>query len=151
MKRERIIENLFNYTNEMYRNWKKREPWGVSVKKLLCYPENSIGKKLGEFLYINGFELLDKSETHDVFHVLTGYNTTVPDEIKMQFYLFGNGKKSLYMAAVLLSGIVFYPDLYHEFKKAYRRGQSAIPFHHLSYLPRLNKSLSLHQKQFNIQ
>ncbi len=151
MKREQIITNLFNYTNEVYRRWKKREAWGLSVKNLLSYPENSIGKKLGQFLHSNGFELLDKSETHDVFHVLTGYKTTVPEEIKMQFYLFGNGKKSLYMAAVLLSGVVFYPDLYPEFKQAYLRGQKALPFHHLSYLLRLNKSLSLHQKQFNIQ
>ena len=41
---------------------KKKQPWKLKVKDLLNYPSNSIGLALGNFLYSNGFELLEKSE-----------------------------------------------------------------------------------------
>ena len=40
-------------------------------------------------------------EDHDVFHVLTRTGLTVKNEIELQFYLLGNGKRSLFLFIVI--------------------------------------------------
>lgn len=149
--RYKFIETLFNITSEPYRrHFKKEENWNLNTDELLQYPKSSIGNELGLFLKNNGFELLDKSEKHDVFHIITNYTTSVQDEISMQFYLFGNGKSSPYLWLVMIIGSLIYPEKIKNYWSAYHKGKDPLPFYNFDFKNNLNMDINAFKKSFNI-
>ncbi|WP_396601763.1 Coq4 family protein [Algibacter sp. R77976] len=141
-KRKQLIEFLFDKSQKIYTNmFKHHEPWGISKKELLDYPQDSIGKYLGVFLDKNNFELISKVERHDAYHTITGYGTKVEDEIALQCLCFGNGKRSLYLYGAIILGIIILPDYYKYYYKSYVIGKNANPFHHYDYKKLLKISI----------
>lgn len=149
--RARILEKLYDWSKIPYqRFFKQNDAWNISIKKLLKYPVGSLGNGLGKFLTKNSFDLQEKLESHDVFHVLTNTGVTVPEEISMQFYLLGNGKRSLYLFLVIVFGLLLYPDYLKLFKSTYSRGKNALPFHQLNFLKLLHQPISKIKSTFLI-
>ncbi|WP_062053151.1 Coq4 family protein [Aquimarina longa] len=132
--RKYILETIYEWSKKPYQKWfKSQSPWDISVQTLLKYSHESLGFHLGCFLLQYDFSPQPKLENHDVFHVLTGIGISVPEEIAMQYYLLGNGKRSLYLLSVIVIGSICYPDKFKLFKKAYQTGKTAYPFHQLDY------------------
>ncbi|MEM7382351.1 MAG: hypothetical protein AAF361_14305 [Bacteroidota bacterium] len=98
----------------------------------------------------HSFDIQPKLENHDVFHVLTQTGTSVPEEISMQYYLLGNGKRSLYLFTVICLGTLLYPDELPRFFRAFKRGRAALAFHHLDFSKLLEQPISRIQKAFSI-
>lgn len=147
-----VLEALYEWSKVPYRRYfKQNEAWPVSVADLVQYPENSLGFHLAGFLLQHSFELQPKLESHDVFHMLTGTGTSVPEEVAMQFYLLGNGKRGLYLYSVVLLGTVLYPDYINAFLKAYRRGKRALAFHQLDFSKLLFQPIKRIQTTFLIR
>ena len=146
-----LLERLYEWSKLPYR-WlfKKETPWGIPVKDLLQYPMESLGYHLGCFLLKHHFTPEPQLEDHDVYHVLTGSGISVPEEIAMQFYLFGNGKRSLYLFTVLTVGTLLFPDHMRQFRSAYKKGRKAHPFYHLNFLKLLQQPLTKLQYTFKI-
>ncbi|TPN81726.1 Coq4 family protein [Aquimarina algicola] len=137
-----IMETLYEWSKKPYQKWFKHNPeWDISTKTLLKYPKYSLGFHLGCFLLKHDFNPQPKLENHDVFHVLTDTGVSVHEEIAMQYYLFGNGKRSLYMLSVIGIGTICYPDKIKLFRRALRKGKTAYPFHQLEYLKLLDQSV----------
>lgn len=132
-KREKFCVWLFDKTKTPYANLKNRAPWGISRAELLAYPQNSLGNRLGVFLKENNFHPIPKLENHDLFHVLTGYGTEVEDEIALQYFFLGNGKRSAYLIGVIILGILLFPETYRYFIKAYNKGANANKFYHWKF------------------
>lgn len=145
-----ILEQVFYATSGIYRKWKGRPAWGISTKELLAYPDGTLGKDMGEFLLREGLEPLSQSERHDVFHVLTGYSTSIAEEVELQYFLWGNRKKSLYLKSVLLAGLLFYPDRLKNFKIAFQRGRAARPFFDLDFKSMLTISTQEIRNEYRI-
>ena len=114
------------------------------------YPKDSLGFGLGNFLDKNHFDIQPKLEDHDIIHVLTNTGISVAEEIGMQYYLLGNGKKSLYLYVVIFSGTPFYLSHLSYFFKQYKRGKQALPFHHLDFSKMLSIPIILIQETFKI-
>lgn len=131
--RERLIAWLFHISIGPYAILFKstKESWGLTANDLLDYPSGSLGQATGLFLTKNSFELMDRLEAHDTYHVITGYGTDVPNEIAQQYFLFGNGKRTLYVVGVLLLSLILLPDNMKQYLTAYRRGQASQPIHTL--------------------
>ncbi len=147
-----LLESLYERSKKPYQKWvKKSDPWNIPMNELLQYPKTSLGFHLGCFLLKHHFELQPKLEDHDVFHVLTGTGISVPEEISMQYYLLGNGKRSLYLFTVLGLGTLLYPDYLKTFMKAYLRGKNALQFFHLNFKKMLLQPLEQLQNTFLIQ
>ena len=85
--RATVLEKIYDWSVTPYQYFKKNEAWQYNVEELKEYPSNSLGYHMGEFLVANNFQLQEKLESHDVFHVLTNTGTSVHEEISMQFYL----------------------------------------------------------------
>tara|TARA_R110002051_G_scaffold255120_1_gene314155 strand:- start:3803 stop:4255 length:453 start_codon:yes stop_codon:yes gene_type:complete len=136
-----ILEKLYDWSVSPYQFFKKNTAWKLNPQDLLGYPTNTLGFHMGLFLKDNLFQLQEKLENHDVFHVLTNTGVTVPDEISMQFYLFGNGKRSIYLFSVLFLGTLLYPDYWIFFSTKYRLGKSALPFHQINFQKLLNQPI----------
>lgn len=143
--REKLCAWLFEISKAPYRTIFKRDKqaWNLESIDLLEYNPNSLGYAVGQFLEANRFELIDKLESHDVYHVLCEMNTSVRDEIGMQFLLMGNGKKSIYQKITVLLGLCLLPEYRSYFKFCYKRGQKMNPV----YLFDLKKELNSDLKQ----
>ena len=137
------METLYEWSKKPYQKLLKSNPaWNISAQGLLRYPEHSLGFHLACFLLKHSFEIQPKLESHDVFHVLTDTGITVSEEIGMQFYLLGNGKRSPYLFSVIVLGGLLYPDQWKLFRKAYRRGRAALVFHQLDFLKLLHQPIT---------
>ncbi|HNF71143.1 MAG TPA: hypothetical protein PLP34_01950 [Chitinophagaceae bacterium] len=112
---------------------KNRKPWGLQTRDLLCYPSNSLGRALGEFLLQEQLEPIPKLERHDVFHVLLDYDTGMRDEAGLYFFLFGNGKKSLFSIGTILFAAMMFPEHWFYMYRQYKRGQQAFPILKLKF------------------
>ena len=149
--KDKIIEKMYEMSKKPYQKFlKSNQPWNITKEELTAYPKNSLGNDLGQFLILNHFDIQEKLEDHDIIHVLTNTGTSVVDEISMQYYLLGNGKKSLYLYMVLLSGTLFYPTYFKHFKREYKRGQKAHSFHYLDFLKLLHLPTNSLRQTFNI-
>ena len=121
---------------------KKKQAWMLSSADLINFPQGSLGHYLGEFLSNNKFELIDKLESHDAFHVITGMSTAVRDEVGMQFLLLGNGKKSLYLFSTITICTVLLPEYFLHFIKCFRLGRRYKAIYKLDLKSELNNQLS---------
>lgn len=146
-----ILEKLYEWSLIPYQSFKKNEAWDLGIKDLLQYSKNTLGYQMGYFLLSNNFNLQEKLESHDVFHVLTGTGITVPEEISMQFCLLGNGKRSIYLLTVIFLGTLLFPDYLQLFLSKYRRGKSALPFHQVDFHKLLDQPIERIKDTFLIQ
>ncbi|MFI8605637.1 Coq4 family protein [Cellulophaga baltica] len=129
-----IFEQLYEISKKPYQKYfKENKPWTVTVKELATLPPSSLGAELHHFLTKHSFELQPKLESHDIYHVLTNIGTTVPEEISMQYFLWGNGKRSLYLFSVLTIGTLFYCSHYKRFLHEYKRGKSSSKFYQIDF------------------
>ena len=150
--RDLFIEKMYEISKKPYqRFFKKGKAWDINVNQLIQLPSDSLGFHLGCFLLKYNFEIQPKLEDHDIIHVLTNTGISVVEEIGMQYYLLGNGKRSLYLWMVILSGTLFYPTRFSYFKQQYKRGKAAHEFYGLDFLNMLSVPLTHIQKTFNIQ
>jgi len=131
--RKKLITWLFDWTMIIYCKFKKKEAWGITTAQLLEMPSYSFGFHLGQLLDKNNFELIPKVERHEAYHLITGYSTSVADEIALQYCCFGNGKRTPYLLGVLLIGTILLPDYFSSYIKAFQIGKSANSFHHFDY------------------
>lgn len=107
---------VFNYgTND--------KNWGLSTAELLKYPEGSLGKALGEFLKQHDVELLTGAEYHDIHHILFDYSISFKDEVALQFFLHGNGKKSIASVSTRIGAWCLLPTEWKYLKASYERGK----------------------------
>ncbi|MFN3968787.1 hypothetical protein [Flavobacterium sp.] len=150
--RDLIIEKMYEWSKKPYQKFfKKNEPWNVTPKELIQYPQESLGFHMGCFLLKYNFEMQPKLEDHDVIHVLTNTGVSVIEEIGMQYYLLGNGKKSAYLYMVIFMGTLFYPNRFNTFLDFYKRGKSAHQFHDLEFKKMLHLTVQNIQTTFNIK
>ena len=141
--RLRFLLLLYNNSSKIYAQVFKRhkKAWGISVADFLNYPQNSLGYALGQFYTNNGFDIMPKLENHDVYHVITQTNTAIKDEIGMQYLLMGNGKRSLYMYAMIAIGTLIYPEFIRYYMFSYQKGKSLNTFHNIAFKSLLAKPL----------
>lgn len=102
----------------------KDKNWNLTTNQLLQYPEGTLGKALGDFLKKDDVELLAGAEYHDIHHVLFDYSTTFKDEIALQFFLHGNGNKSIASISTLIGAWCLMPTQWKYLKTAYKRGEN---------------------------
>ena len=137
--RKQLIIWFFEHSQRIYTNlFKNHDSWNLTKADLLQFPRESFGRRLGEFLNENNFELIPKVERHDCYHVLCGYSTKVEDEIALQCLCYGNGKHSLYLYGAIFLGIAILPDYYKYYYKSYCIGKQANSFNHFNYIKLLD-------------
>jgi hypothetical protein len=94
---------------------------------LADYPEGSLGREIGDCLRRHGLHPLPFYESHDLKHVLLGYDMTPVDEIRLQAFMVGNGNHSLASLALFAIGAVLLPEEWPAFRRAFRRGKATVP------------------------
>lgn len=149
--KDQLIEKMYEWSKKPYQKFfKNKLAWEIDKQDLLTYPKETLGHHLGQFLHKNDFDIQPKLEDHDIIHVLTNTGISVREEIGMQYYLMGNGKKSLYLFLVILAGTFFYPLSINYFFKEFHKGKSAHSFHYLDFSKMLLIPIETIQQTFKI-
>jgi ubiquinone biosynthesis protein Coq4 len=143
--REVFVFHSFELASKFYLKFKAGASWNVHTRQLLSYPEESLGYHLGCFLLQHKFEPQPLCEDHDIFHVLTGYKIDTAQEIAMQYWLWGNGKRSPFVLLAMLVGAVLYIDTYDLFVDAFLNGKNSNSIYHLDFKQYLYSPISLFQ------
>ena len=150
--KEIIVETLYRIIKIPYQIlFKKKDSWNITTKDLLKFPQESLGFHYGCFLLKYNFNIQYSLEEHDAYHVLTNIGITVKDEIEMQYYLLGNGKRSPFVFIVIITGLLFYPLEIKAFRKAFKKGKQAHKFYYLDFFNLLSTPISSIQETFNIK
>lgn len=126
--REKLLLGLVEKTKPWYGQFfqKSKTPWKVSLEKLKKFPKATLGNDLAQFLEKENLSLMPKFESHDVYHVLFKYKTTVIDEARMQFFLMGNRKYSFYVIGSNLLAPFFFPEEIRSFFQEFKKGRKAL-------------------------
>jgi ubiquinone biosynthesis protein COQ4 len=120
----------------------------IDVEALLKLPENTLGYCFGHFLRDNNLDpeffpklttddpvrytVMRARQTHDIFHVLTGYSSSVTHEVALQAFTYAQLKSPL--AAILIAMSILHfviyrpkeiPTLMDEIVNGYQRGKKA--------------------------
>ncbi len=101
-----------------------KQSWNISTKELLLLPEGTVGNELGKYLKEQNFEPLEKAEYHDVQHIFFDFSMTFVDEVALQFFLIGNGKKSIASISTYLGAWFILPTKWKYLKTSYQRGKN---------------------------
>ncbi|MES2514680.1 MAG: Coq4 family protein, partial [Bacteroidota bacterium] len=126
---------VFNYgTNQ--------KNWNLTTEGLLQYPEGSVGKELGKFLKKSGVEPLVGAEYHDLEHVLFDYSISFKDEVGLQFFLHGNGKKSFASVSTIMGAWFILPTQWKYLKNSYVKGKKCKDISKLNLKDLLNDNLN---------
>ena len=136
--RERIAEGIVSTMKPVYFLLRQnRRTWSTTYHDLAAMPPGTLGNDLARFLHSNGLALMPRAEFHDVYHVLFGYGTTMKEETCIQFIPFGNGRYTVPHIVTNSVALVFYPELWGDFYRAFVRGRKANKFHDWDFEPML--------------
>ena len=128
--REKICVWVFEKTKIPYANhFKTNIAWNLNRTDLLKFPIQTLGYELGLFLTTNDYHLIPKLEKHDAYHVITGYGTSVKEEIALQYFFLGNKKKSPYLYAVIIIGGGLLPEYGRYYYQSYQHGKKSVQFY----------------------
>jgi len=97
--------------------------WPFTLEQQRHLPEGTLGRDIAKALDRAGYNLIPKFESHDAEHILFNYPMTGLGEIRLQFFLHGNGKRSWVSFSTILFGIGSFPELIWLFIKDYKRGR----------------------------
>lgn len=132
--RDRFTRKIVIYLIPIYLFLRrKRKPWSVDINDLKKMPKGSLGNDMYLFVTKNNFTTIPRAEFHDLYHVLMGFDTTMEQELAIEFAVFGNGKTSVPYWATILYSLALYPEKWEYFRKAYLFGKNAKKFHHLNF------------------
>jgi len=97
--------------------------WPFTLEQQRQLPEGTLGRDIARTLDRAGYKLIPKFESHDAEHILFDYPMTGLGEIRLQFFLHGNGKRSWVSVGTILFGLGSFPELFWLFIKDYQRGK----------------------------
>ena len=129
-----IGPTVFNYGTQ-------EKNWNLSTSELLQFPEASLGKAMGEFLKKSNVEPLAGAEYHDLQHVLFDYSISFKDEIGLQFFLHGNGKKSFASVSTYIGAWFILPTQWKYLRDSYEKGKKCKDISTLNLRAMLNQDL----------
>lgn len=142
--RIKLLKWIFEKSINFYaKNFKRNKTtWNITKQDLVNYPNETLGKELSNFLIKNNLDVIPKSEHHDCYHVITGYQVNIKDEIALQYLCLANGKRTVNLFLIIIVGTLLLPDYLFYFLKSYNIGKKANLFHSLDYQKLLSVNLN---------
>ena len=80
------------------------------VAALHKLPDGTVGKELANYLLARNLTLVPGFESHDLKHVVLGYEMEPLGEIRMQAFMLGNGNWTIPSVAIFLFGMMLLPQ-----------------------------------------
>lgn len=126
---------VFNYGT-------KDKNWNLNRTQLLEFPDGSLGRAMGEFLKLHQVEPLNGAEYHDIHHVLFDYTISFKDEVALQFFLHGNGNKSIASISTRIGAWLLLPTHWKYLNASYQKGKKCKDVSILNFKSMLHQDLN---------
>ncbi|MGE3599366.1 MAG: hypothetical protein AB7N70_27855 [Dehalococcoidia bacterium] len=123
----RMIELAFDLSVAAISFFNDMSRYHREVGALRQCPSGSLGREIADALDSRGLSLVPGYESHDLKHVLLGFDMTPEGEIRMQAFMIGNRNYSLPSFAIFLFGAVLLPDLWLTFTADFAKGRKTRP------------------------
>lgn len=123
---EHIIRKAFFLSVWTIEQFFDMEYYEDKVEKLSRYPEGTAGKEIAKCLKNHQLRLVPGYESHDLKHVLLGYQMTPLDEIRMQAFMLGNGNWTLPSFLIFLFGFFLLPNQWRIFWQDFQKGKNSL-------------------------
>lgn len=94
------------------------------LDKLENSSPNTVGNDVLLLLKKNSLKPIPFFEDHDLKHLILGYEMSSEEEVRMQFYLLGNGNRSISCLLFVLSGLLL-PSCWETFYNDYNKGKNS--------------------------
>lgn len=127
---EKIIKCSFNLSVWLIEFLFGTNKLKTKVEALNKLAEGTLGKEIAQCLKEHQLNLVPGYESHDLKHVLLGYEMTPLDEIRMQAFMLGNGNWSIPSLTIFLYGAILLPHKWSIFRLDFIKGRRAIPIKH---------------------
>lgn len=108
------------------------------MDELLDYPDGSLGKSLGRYLFENSPEAYPIAEREDILRLLISPTASDAEDIGMHYFLLGNGDYSLKNMLILVTGAMLFPHRLFYFYDRYKTGKAALRFFDLDHFRMLH-------------
>ena len=133
-----------------------------SIKDLIEKAEKSVDENLpNEFekqvsTKKNNKNLLPDTVLSQIKEEVTEFQNAFEDhevknEIAQQYFFYGNGKRSLYLFMVILTGTLWYPLEWGFFYQSFKRGEASMPFYDLPFESLLSTQVAEIRKKYHIK
>jgi len=109
---------------------------------LKCFPDNTLGHDLVDFLETKGLQLLPYYAKHDIKHILLDYDTTDEGEVCLQCFMLGNRHLSFPVLATVMYGFITMPEYWGSFRRAFKRGRKYLPIEEWKWFELLTVAVS---------
>ncbi|GGB74210.1 hypothetical protein GCM10007424_12660 [Flavobacterium suaedae] len=140
-----IIKISFDFSIKIIESLNDMEPYKLKERKLSAMTDGTLGKAISNCLRDNNLSLVPGYESHDLKHVILGYEMTPVDEIRMQAFMLGNRNYTLPCFIILIFGMVLLPSKWSLFFKDFNKGRNAKPIALWSVEEYADKDLSVLQ------
>lgn len=150
--RELFLSYMVEKTSGIYTKLFKKNSlgWNLTKQDLKQYEPATLGYHLYQFLEEKNIDLMPKHESHDLFHIIANYEVSGIEECRLQFFLWGNGKCSIYLLISLAMAIILFPEKIIDFSRHIQRGQHANRFFDWDFENLLNENfVTLKHKIYN--
>ncbi|HEY9636653.1 MAG TPA: Coq4 family protein [Coleofasciculaceae cyanobacterium] len=123
----RIILKIAQTINPQVNPDRKFSLTPEELEQLRKLPNGTLGREVAQFLDSNGFEALNCGDwiqrTHDVWHVLTGFNSSPHDEFMLQIFTRAQvfrPTSAIVVLVGLLTGVCNYKEIIQVLKMGKR-------------------------------
>lgn len=103
----------------------------VQLAELQALAPGTLGRGVADILARHNLQLIPHYESHDLKHVLLGYDMTPEDELKLKAFMLGNGDYSITCIGFLGLALLT-PELWPDLAKHFRQGRRTMPVRHWS-------------------
>ena len=110
--------------------------------------KDTVGYQLDKCLREQGYDLIPYFESHDLKHIILGYEMKPLDEIRMQAYLLGNGNYSAITLLIFIFGLLFKLSYFPTFVNDYKRGQFSKSIRHLRLSDCIDENINSIQNEY---
>lgn len=139
--REKILGKLSYIATQLHNRIKPAEAWNIKPESFAKYPVDTLGHHLFLFYKQNKFHPIAGMEYHDADHIILELNTDVKSEVILQFFLWGNGKRTFFSTLACLGAIIIIPEIWFNCLLAYKKGRTLQPIWHLNLRYELNNTI----------
>ncbi len=132
--RESIINFFAKYVLfNLAKIFQKKSTEDITIKELYKLPKNTLGYKLAENMNQQNFEFIKGFESHDFKHLLYDYKTDVLGEIRLVYFEYFAGNRSLTTYLVLIFGIILMPDSWKYIKIEKEKAKLYRPVYEINF------------------
>ncbi len=121
---DKIIKLIFETAVKTIVNFSSTEHLERKHETYRLLEKGTVGRAVADCLDQHGYTFVPGFESHDLKHVLLGYDMTPMGETRLQAFMIGNGNVTVPSVLIFIIGVVFKPFTVRTYWADFQKGQA---------------------------